>query len=234
MSHPLVARLQSRDPEERRAACEAAPNDPSAVLLVDAVCSALGDEDRAVARSASRALTRLTDHRDSVREALISALAGDDPRRRLFAALTWVHVERPHLRCLPALVEALADGDGDLRWTAARALVDLARLQPEVHGVLLALTRDDGTPRVRRMALHALRELAPDDPDTASALLAASRADNAALRRSALTSLAGLTAPPAAVLERLRDALDEDDAATQRIAARAIERLEPPDPSPKR
>ena len=59
MSHPVLERLRDADPEQRRRACEAAPDDPSAVLLVDALAECLGDSAKQVARAASRALTRL-------------------------------------------------------------------------------------------------------------------------------------------------------------------------------
>jgi HEAT repeat protein len=126
------------------------------------------------------------------------------------------------------LVEGLEYADGDLRWSAARALVDLARLHPEAHGVLLGLARADRTPSTRRMALHALRQLAPDDAETAAALIEASRALEPSLQRSALTALAGLLSPPPAVLERLHEARNAEDPTTRRIAELAIERLAAP------
>ena len=59
MSHPLLARLASADPDERSAACAAAPDDPSAILLSDALGDALGDPVSAVAEAAEAALVRI-------------------------------------------------------------------------------------------------------------------------------------------------------------------------------
>ena len=59
MSHPIAAALASADPNERRAACAAAVEDPSAVLLADALAARLGDPVKAVVRAASDALVAI-------------------------------------------------------------------------------------------------------------------------------------------------------------------------------
>ena len=221
MSHPLVRRLGSDDPAERRAAALTAPEDPSAVLLVDALVGRLGDPDAAVANAVIEALARLSQHDGAVRTALGSALRGEDATARIRAALAWARVEPPPLRLLPALVEGLARPEGELRWAATRVLVDMARLQSEVHRFVTGLVRDDDRPRVRRMALAALRELSPESPETVEALLAASHADDPVLRRAALTACAALPDPPETVRARLAAALQSDDPIDRRVAERA-------------
>ncbi|HEX5066978.1 MAG TPA: HEAT repeat domain-containing protein [Myxococcota bacterium] len=223
MSHPLLARLRDADPDARRAACREAPDDPSAVLLVDALCAALADHAKDVACEASKALSRIGARHGGVTAALGAALRGPDPRARLLAALAIARLGPPPLKLLPALVDALALPDGDLRFAAARLLVDLGRLEPEVLGMLCALVAGVERPDVRRMAVFALRELAPDRDETARALVAASRADDAALRRAALTSLAALRDPGDAVFARLCEALAADaDPAARSLAASAL------------
>jgi len=226
VSHPLLARLRDPDPGVRRAACREAPDDASAVLLVDALCAALADPVKDVARAASEALARIGGVDRAVLPALTAALRGPDPRARLFAALAMARLAPPSRKLLPALIEGLTLADGDLRWTAARLLVELGRLEPEVLPLLLSLVSAGEQPAGRRMAVFALRELAPDLEETAHALLAASRADDVALRRAAFGSFAALWEPPAEVVARLCEALAGDaDAETRALAATALGEL---------
>lgn len=226
MSHPLLARLRDPDADVRRAACREAPDDASAVLLVDALCSALADPVKEVARAASEALARIGGVDRGVLPALTAALRGPDPRARLFAALAMARLAPPPLKLLPALIDGLALADGDLRWTAARLLVELGRIEAEVLPLLLSLVSRSEQPAGRRMAVFALRELAPDLEETARALLAASRADDLALRRAAFGSFAALWEPSAEVIARLCEALAGDsDAETRALAATALGEL---------
>jgi hypothetical protein len=226
VSHPLLARLRDPSPDVRRAACREAPEDASAVVLVDALCAALADADKSVARAACDALARIGARDASVSRTLAAVLPRLEPRGRLFAALAIARLEPPPPKLLPPLVAALALADGDLRWTAVRLLVELGRSQPEVLPVLLALVAGDEQPAARRMAVFALRELAPDRDETAQALLAASRAADAELRSAALVSLAALWDPSREVVARLCQALaEEPDAAARGLAAAALGEL---------
>lgn len=223
MTHPVVARLQSADPSERRAACLEAASDPSAVLLIDALVGALGDTEASVGRAASDALTRIGRDCDEVDTLLRRALHGDDSRGRWGAAYTRARLGPPDTGMLPAVVEALSSADGDIRWAAAKLLVDMGRLHGEVLRVVLALAADGATPVARRMALFCLRELAPDDPHAARALLAATHDDDADLRRAAFTALAALLDPPEETLDRLAQTLAGDaDPVVPRLAAVAL------------
>ena len=226
MTHPLVARLTSPDPNERRAACVAAADDPSGVLLADALADALGDPVKAVVRAASDALVAIGRSRGGVEEALRRALHGDDPGRRFGAAFTAARLDPPGPRLLPALVEALASPDGDVRWAAARLLVEAGRVHGEVLPLLLGLARGAESPAVRRMASFALRELAPDRPEAADVLVAAASDADVHVRRAATTALASLLDPPRRVAAHLLRALEHDpDAATRRLAALALAEL---------
>ena len=226
MSHPLVERLRGGDADARRAACEAAPQDPAAVLLVDALCEALGDADRHVARAASAALARIARETGGAGDALRQALRGDERDRRIFAAFTWAELEPPGHRILPALVDGLRHPEGEVRWAAARLLVTTGRLHPEVLGVVLGLLGGDETPGARRMAAYCVRELAPDLPEAAQALVTASRDDDVHVRRASLTAMAALVDPPPPVRERLAEASGDDpDEVARRLAGRALELL---------
>lgn len=234
MTHPVLTALRAESPAARRAACAAAVEDPSAVLLVDALCEALGDRDASVGRAACRALASLGAHRDAVRTALSAALRGERAEQRMRAALAHAHLEPPPIKLLPPLVEALGFAEGEERWQVTRALVELGRLHGEVFPVLATLVETGDSPRVRRMALLALRALAPDRAESAQAILEASRSPDLALRRVALSACAGLVAPPEGIPARLVEALRSDpDPACRRCAAAALAALAGGQPLPE-
>ena len=223
MTPSLLEQLASRDPAERRSACLAAAEDPAPAKLTAALCEALGDPVKGVVRAASDALVALARADEDVLTPLRDALYSGDPQRRFGAAFTSARLEAPSPQLLPALVEALANGDSDVRWAAARIIVAAGRQHAEVLPILVGLVRADEHPVVRRMATFALRELAPDRPEAAQVLLEATDDGDLHVRRAAVTAMASLVEPPGAVLDRLLGALDADtDAATRRLAAVAL------------
>ena len=153
-------------------------------------------------------------------------MPGASPGARIQAALALARLEPPGPALLPALVDALAAPEGDLRWSAARVLVDMGRLHGEVLGVLLGLVATAEQPSVRRMASFALRQLAPDRPEAARVLLEATRDGDVAVRRAAVTALAGLLDPPREVAARLAELRDDRDPALARLAGLALGELE--------
>lgn len=231
MTHPILLGLASADPNERRAACIAAAHYPAATLFTEALCAALGDPARAVSRAASDALVEIGRKHGDVDPGLRAALHGKEPARRFAAAFTLARIAPPGPRLLPALVEALASPDGDVRWAAARLLVEAGRVHGEVFPLLTGLARAGESPLVRRMATFALRELAPERAESADALLAAARDADVHVRRAALTAMAALHDPPARVGAQLVRTLASDaDAASRRLAALALGELGARDP----
>jgi HEAT repeat protein len=223
VSHPLLARFASPDPDERRAACAAAAADPAGVLLSEGLAELLGDPVKGVVRAASDALVAIAKQSGGVDEAIRHALHSDDPPRRWGAAFTAARLDPPGPRLLPALVEALSSPDGDVRWTAARLLVEAGRSHGEVLPLLIGLGRGGENPVVRRMATFALRELAPDRPEAAAVLLEGAGDRDLHVRRAATTAMASLIEPPGEIGTHLLTALREDpDAATRRLAALAL------------
>jgi HEAT repeat protein len=226
VTHPIAARLASPDAETRRAACVAAGEDPAGTLLAPALGRALGDPSKAVVRAASDALAAIARRAGGVDDILRAALHGDSPAARWGAAFTLARLGPPGPRLLPALVEALASPDGDVRWAASRILVDIGRLHGEVLPLVVGLVRSGESPVVRRMAAYALRSLAPDRPEAARVLLEATFDPDLPLRRAALTALAAVEAPPPEIPERLIEVLARDaDAASRRLAALALGEL---------
>jgi HEAT repeat protein len=223
VTHPIALLLASSDPTERRAACAAAIDDPSAVLLADALAARLGDPVKAVVRAASDALVAIGRRSGGVSEALRRALGSAEPAQRFGAAFTAARLDPPGPRLLPALVEALASSDGDVRWSAARLLVEAGRVHGEVLPLLVGLARAGENAVVRRMATFALRELAPERPEAAEVLMLAASDSDLHVRRAATTAMASLQGPPARVAQHLLAALRSDsDAATRRLAALAL------------
>jgi HEAT repeat protein len=231
VSHPILAQLASADPAQRRAACVAAASDPAGTLLSEALCEALGDPVKAVSRAASDALVAIGRRSGDVDPSLRAALHGDEPARRFGAAFTLARLAPPGPRLLPALVEALGSQDGDVRWAAARLLVETGRAHGEVLALLTGLIRAGESPIVRRMATFALRELAQGSAEAAGVLLEAARDRDLHVRRAALTALASLRGPPASVARHLLETLAGDaDGSSRRLAALALGELGAIDP----
>jgi len=227
----LLERLASADPDERRSACLAAVESPSAIFLADALAAALGDPEKAVARAASDALVEIATRIGGVDRAIREALHSDVPGRRWGAAFTAARIEPPGPRLLPSVVEALGSADGDVRWAAARLIVEIGRLHGEVLPLLLAMVGSAERAIQRRMATFALRELAPDRIEAAEALLAATRDADLQVRRAALTAMASLTAPAPGIAARLLEAIrEDDDAPSRRLAALSLGEIGHADP----
>jgi len=226
VSHPLVERLRSPQPDERIAACRDAVDDPSALFLLDALGDALGDPVEAVALAASDALARLARSVDGVEAVIHRALRSDAPSQRWHAALTSARIEPPTPRLLPAIVEALASTEADVRWMAARLLVDAGRILPEVVPLAIGLVTGAESAEVRRMATHCVRELAPERAESERALLVGSRDPERSVRCAALTALVGLSDPSRQVFDRLAEiAADPSDAAMRKLAVHALAAL---------
>ena len=226
MSHPLLAELHIADATRRAAACRAAARDPAGALLAEALVAALDDPAAPVARAAAGALVELARQGGGVMPLLKRALRSGTRAARIQAALALARLEPPGPALLPALVDALAAPEGDLRWSAARVLVDMGRLHGEVLGVLLGLVAAAEQPSARRMASFALRQLAPDRPEAARVLLEATRDGDVAVRRAAVTALAGLLDPPREVAARLTELRDDRDPALARLAGLALGEIE--------
>lgn len=223
MSHPLVERLRSNNSDERASACRDAVEDPSATLLIDALAEALGDPVKAVALAASEALAHLAREIGEVKAVVRLALRSDDASCRWYATLTSARIEPPTPRLLPPIVEALASCEGDVRWMAARLLVETGRVHPEVLPLVVGLVTGGASSNVRRMAAHCVREIGPERPESTHALLTATHDPDRSVRLAALTALAGLTDPSRKVFDRLMELIiDPSDATSRKMAAYSL------------
>jgi len=182
--------------------------------------------DRGAMRRACDEIAAHLKQDPELRAAVLERLRSGSRRGRFAAAWAMARVERPSLRLLPALLGALDDPDGDVRWSAVQLLVDLGRVQGEVLPVLLgAAGGAEPSPR-RRMAIYALRELAPEDPRTHARVREALDDADSELRRAALSSVAKLAETDADWTTRVIAALArEPDPKMRRIAAVVVAAL---------
>jgi HEAT repeat protein len=162
----------------------------------------IGAPERAVQRRACDEALERVGSDAALRDALRELLRGPSPLARFGAAWVLFQSERPTLRLLPALLDALELADGDLRWQAAQMLAALGRLQPEVISVLWHEAANATAPARRRMAVFTLRELAPERPETAAVFLQALADPDGDVRRAALACFAKLGEPSRALVER--------------------------------
>ena len=199
---------------------------PRAALSSEQLLERLGARDRSVQRHACDALAARLRGEPELRERVIERLRSDTPGERFAAAFVLFHADRPGLRLLPVLLEALELEDGDMRWQATHMLAMLGRLHGEVLPVALHEVASAESPLRRRMALYVLRELAPERAETARTCLQALEDPDADVRHAALTCFGKLGDPDRAALSRVLEILREGaDPRARRIAAVVLPRM---------
>jgi HEAT repeat protein len=195
VSDALQVGLESPEPAARAAACGRAARHENAVLFVDRLDVLLGDPDARVATAAADALATIGAHDPGVAGRLRAALRGNRPNARWAAAFATARSAPADAALLPALIEALDQPGGDVRWRALRELVRAAHSLPEIRPLLTGLAELDSRPRVREMAVHGLRHFADGDPAVERALAAAARNPEARVRRAAVVTRSAIAAP---------------------------------------
>ncbi len=200
-----------------------------------ALIECLGDSRKVIQRRAVDAIAAAAAHDPRVVAALYAALDCGEPRRRWCAAYALSLIGGAlDLRAQTALLEALANPDGDVRWAAADLIVRLGGDNPEpIRRGLIAL-EDHPDHNARKMAIYCLRDLRLSDPEVRALVERASRAAESGVRLAALSLLAHL--PPAdqkahgdadhdAVEIALRCLQSDPDLGVRRAAASALGRF---------
>ncbi len=236
-SDPLAAALESDDLKRQLEAIAEVTREARARCserALAALIECLGDSRKVVQRRAADALGAAAAHDPRIVPGLRAALDSEPAGRRWGAAYALSLIDRAlDLRAHNALLEALANPDGDVRWAAKDLLVRLAGEHPdEVRRSLIALQElPEGHPddhrdhNARKMALYALRDLKFAGPEVRAMAARASRAAESAVRLAALSLLAQLAdASDAAQGEAEDEAID--------IALRCLE--SDPDPGVRR
>ncbi len=182
----------------------------------------LGHARKAVQRPAAERLADAARADATVRERLVAVLGSTDPRRRWGAAYALAHLEPAPPEAVPALLEALASSDGDVRWAAARIVTRAMRHLPAVADQVRTLVQAP-SPLQRKMALYCLRDSgAPAD----ASLLGVALADaDAAVRLAAMAAAAALLPRTDETAARLAPLLNDLDAGVRRAAAATLGRL---------
>lgn len=195
--------------------------------VIEALIGCLGSTDKTVQRSAASALAGIAAKDPQVAQSLRRAVELGQPRIRWAAAYTLGLVRGGlELKVLPALIEALRNDDGDVRWAASELVVRLGQDYPrEVRRELLALA-GGGNANGCKMALYCLRDLKFDDEEVRAIARRASVAAADHVRLAAMSLLAHLADGSAQSADILLRCLEEDrHEGVRRAAASALGRL---------
>jgi len=128
-----------------------------------------------------------------------------------------------------ALVSLLTDDDSDVRFSAARALRQLAQASPEVVTALINCLSDDDR-NVRSSAAQALGKLDQVSPEVAPALINCLSDDDHNVRSRAADTLGKLDQASPEVVTALINCLSDDDIHFRSRAASALVQLDQASP----
>jgi HEAT repeat protein len=144
-------------------------------------------------------------------------------RRRWAAVWTLARIGDVPESVLPLLFTVMGTADGDLRWAAARIVVQRVQC-PDLAEQLRRLL-DDGNAEQRKMATYCLRDLGRFD-DAALALHRRSLGDpNHGVRLAAMATLVRHAAGDGEVAEAFLDLLADREPGVRRAAAASLGRL---------
>jgi len=231
LTNELIAReLGASEQRVRLRAILRLIREPQAELgpgILEALIGCLGSADKTVQRSAASALAGIAVKAPQVAPSLRRAVESGEPRIRWAAAYTLGLVRGAlELKVLPALIEALRNADGDVRWAASELVVRLGQQYPrEVRRELLALAAG-GNANGCKMALYCLRDLRFADEEVRSQARRASVAAADHVRMAAMSLLAHLADGSEQSADILLRCLEEDrHEGVRRAAASALGRL---------
>ncbi len=184
---------------------------------------ALGSAHKADQRAAADALVAVARRGRDLEALLDRALADRSPRRRWGAAYVCAQLGPVPVRCLPVLLDTLAEPDGDLRW-ASLAILREQRGLPGLRDALHALARGQRALQ-RKMALYCLRDLGQRDATLEGELVAALDDGDAGVRLAAMSALVALADDGQGAAAALTRRLEDSDAGVRRAAAASLGRL---------
>ena len=221
---PLAIELRSSDRRQRVAAIVRLSAEGQTYLDTDALealIENLASESKTVARHAAGAIATLGRSNPAIITRLIDLLGAADATTRWTAAYALGLIDGAlDLRAGPAVIEALASNDGDVRWAALDLIVRLGRLFPDaIRASLLALQPGDDTNR-RKMSLYALRNLGLSDSDVLAAIRDASASHDRHVRLAALAFVRESAGAMPGCVDIVLRCLDSDpDEGVRRAAA---------------
>jgi len=216
-SDPIAAQLRSPDLRRRIDALLrliAEPQPTLADCVVDALIENLSSSSKPLRRHAAGALAAAGARNSAIGARLAALLDAPEAGVRWGCAYTLGLIDGAlDLRALTALLDALGNPDGDVRWAALELLVRLGRRHPDpVRSRLLALQSHTDANR-RKMALYGLRDLGMRDDAVVAAVCRACAGADSQVRLAALSFLKqagpGVRESVQSVLDRLESDPDE-------------------------
>jgi HEAT repeat protein len=228
----IAIALEDADPEVRLAAIREVAAHPQVILTeaaLDALVRSIGANRKVVQRGGAEALAALSLHDPRVVEKARAMLSHHDSRARWGAAyaLGLLNVDDAlDLRAVPALVEAIASSDGDVRWAATELLVRRGKTHRDAVSRQLIALVNDGNLNARKMALYCLRDVGGARDELLAAAENACRDHQSLLKMAALSLITRVENPgdrAAALAIRLLEG--DPDAGVRRCAAVALGHL---------
>ncbi len=209
----VLERLRSADLRDRAEALLRLNHDSDQTLdhaVIEALIDNLASPGKAVQRYAAGALAAAARHNPELTERLVSVLESE-PAARWAAAYALGLIEGAlDLRACGALIDALGNDDGDVRWAALDLTVRLARRYPEAMRIRLLEMQRRGDANSRKMALYAMRDLGLRDCAATAAACEACANPESEVRLAGLSFLkaAGACGPDA--LDAALNCLESD------------------------
>lgn len=221
---PIAAQLRSPDLRHRLDALRHLNQEPQPDVsdsAVEALIENLASPGKAIQRHSAGALAAASRRNPALVARLAAMLDAPQAPMRWACAYTLGLIDGAlDLAAAAALLEALGNPDGDVRWAAHELLVRLGRrYHGPIRDSLLALGEQAGV-NARKMALYALRDLGMRDAEVMAAVCEACASADSQVRLAALSFLKqtgdGSRGSVDMVLERLRT---DPDNGVRRAAA---------------
>jgi HEAT repeat protein len=230
-SDPIAFQLRSPDLGQRLEALLRLNREPQTTLednVVEALIENLSSPLKAFQRHAATAIAPAGARNPAIVARLAALL--DDPQTpaRWAAAYALGLIDGAlDLRACTALVDALANPDGDVRWAALDLLVRLGRrFQEPVRDRLLAL-QEHPDANSRKMSLYALRDLGIRDPAAVAAVCRSCAGGDSQVRLAALSFIKQAGSCDGATVDTVVACLKSDpDEGVRRAAAFTLGHLD--------
>ncbi|HEY2105110.1 MAG TPA: HEAT repeat domain-containing protein [Candidatus Binataceae bacterium] len=230
-SDPIADQLRSPDRGLRLQALLRLSREPPTTLddnvveaLIENLCSPL----KAFQRHAASAIAPAAARNPTIVARLVGMLEGPPTPARWAAAYALGLIDGAlDLRACAALLDALANPDGDVRWAALDLLVRLGRRFHEpIRDRLLAL-QEHPDANSRKMSLYALRDLGIREPAVVAAVCRSCAGGDSQVRLAALSFLKQAGGCEGATVDTVVACLKSDpDEGVRRAAAFTLGHLD--------
>ena len=234
----LISALKDGSASMRRQAAQTLGEcGPAAREATGPLIAALDDPDFWVGEAAADALRKVTGTPEPVRErrnraprapsAVPPAVANllramQDPKSRWMAVVALGEMGAIARDAVPALIEALEDGDAAVRWDAAKALGKMGPAAASAVPALAAALHEHDDVIVRQYAVAALGKIGPPAKAAVPALIGALKEESSHIDEQASEALVSIG--PAAV-PALIEAMKDADPQVRMKAANTLTRI---------